>query len=211
MPNKKLCKRLHRLLADILKRGFKKDLSQLLTSREHELWIMGINEEKKKLTDICGTIDPNTLQAINAKGFSTSDAGFRVSAQEVLPLDGKKADIFLINKVHYNKPSEKIEALIVHELAHFLEGIGERVPSADQDEEHATAILDSLEARVLSSNSRHNREWALLLATAARELVQGGRSPHRTVGAFLEAALPHYDRTGPVKAMEESADAAESQ
>ena len=197
MPKEKLCKKLRGLLADLLKKGFRKDLNELLESRGQELWIMGINSRREKLTDICGTIEPSTLQAINNTGFFDTDAGFKANAQQVLPLGDKKADIFLLNKDHYEKSSKALDPLVVHELAHFLEHIKQTVPLTRQDEENARAILESLDDKVLKL---HTREWALLLASGARELVKGGHTPHATIRAFLEIALPEYDRKGPVKA-----------
>ena len=174
----KLCKKLRELLADLLKKGFRKDLNELLASRGHELWIMGIDSRRQKLTDICGTIEGETLLAVNKRGFFDTDAGFRVSARKVLPLGGKKVDIFLLNKDHYDKSPKALEPLVVHELAHFLEHTEQTVALTDQDKENARAILESLDERV---RRRHTKEWALLLASAARELVKGGRTPHTTI------------------------------
>ena len=143
-------------------KGFRKHLNELLASRGHELWIMGIDSRRQKLTDICGTIEGETLLAVNKRGFFDTDAGFRVSARKVLPLGGKKVDIFLLNKDHYDKSPKALEPLVVHELAHFLEHTEQTVALTDQDKENARAILKSLDERV---RRRHTKEWALLLAT----------------------------------------------
>jgi hypothetical protein len=158
MAKAKLCAKLRKLLPALLRKAFQKDLNAVLASRGQELWFIGIDSDDKKLTDICGTIDPATLAAINAKGFFESDAGFKADAQNVLPLSGRKADIFMLNKDHFLMREAFLDPLVVHELAHFLEQIGDVPVPEGNDEANATAILESLHPDILRL---HTREWAL--------------------------------------------------
>jgi hypothetical protein len=51
-----VCERLRKALAGQFKLGFERDLDALLKARGRELWVIGIDSQKRELVDICGTI-----------------------------------------------------------------------------------------------------------------------------------------------------------
>jgi hypothetical protein len=118
-------------------------------------------------------------------------------ATDVLQLQGKKVDIFLLNADHFSAQPSHLEPLVVHEFAHFLEQIGERPTVEGNDSANADAILRSLKPNVLHL---HTKEWALHLAGGGRRLIEKKLTTHTTIRAFLEVAVPHYDRSDPIYA-----------
>jgi hypothetical protein len=193
------CKRLNDLLRDQFKGGFGKDIDQTLQARGRELWIIGIDTRQRRLTDVCGTIGPQQMTAINSRGFHDNDAGFRIDAHHVFPTIGKEVDVFLLNTEHFEKPDSFLVSLVVHELAHYLEQIGEAPDPSEGDGANAAAILVSLTGNV---RRRHTLVWAQFLAIAARRIVKGGHSSQKTIREFLEAAIPPYDRNGSISIRE---------
>ena len=121
MDNSRVCRHLRKTAAALLRKAYGKDFEATLAARGQELWLLGLNSKGKRYIDICGTIEPQLFAAIQAKGFIDSDAGYKADAQNVLPLEGKKADIFLLNADHFSAPPARLEPLMVHELAHFLD------------------------------------------------------------------------------------------
>lgn len=197
MPAEDVCRRLSKILPALFRKAFNKDLSESLAARNQELWFLGIDSKNKLYIDICGTIGPTILAAIQAKGFIDSDAGYKAGAQDVLPLDGRRADIFLLNKVHFELPAARLEPLVVHELAHLLEQIGDKPTPQGNDEENAGLVLKALKRNILHL---HPQDWALHLAAAGRTLLAKNLTTHKTIREFLEAAIPAYDREGPIYA-----------
>jgi hypothetical protein len=84
--------------------------------------------------------------------------------------------------------------------AHLLEQVGHTAHPQSNDEANAEAILKSLHSSVLRPNMRHKEEWALHLAIGARTILSKQHTNHKTIRAYLEAAIPHYDRSDGVKA-----------
>jgi hypothetical protein len=197
MDTSQVCRQLRKAIAALLRKAWGKDLEAILTARGQELWLLGLDSKNKRYVDVCGTIDPGLLAAIQARGFIDSDAGYKADAQNVLPLQEKKADIFLLNVDHFSAPPARLEPLIVHELAHFLEQIREIPAVEGNDKANAAAILKSLTPDILRL---HKEEWARHLAAGGRRLIEKNLTPHKTIRAFLEAAVPHYDRQGPIYA-----------
>jgi hypothetical protein len=197
MGNEEVCKKLRKMLHAMARKAFNKDLTKILSSRNQELWLLGLDSQNELFVDICRSIDPNILGAIQAKGFIDSDAGYKADAQTVLPLDGKKADIFLLNTVYFSARAAELEPLVVHELAHLLEQIGEKPTPRGSDEVNSDEILKSLDPNILRL---HSKEWALHLAAGGRTLLAKDLTTHKSIRAFLEAAIPHYDRQGPIYA-----------
>ncbi|MGD9843938.1 MAG: hypothetical protein AB7U47_00950, partial [Variibacter sp.] len=162
MTNAALCKMLRKKLARLLRVAFGMDLEQILASRGHELWLVGIDSKNKRFVDICGTIPPVEFAVIESKGFIDTDAGYKTSAQDVLPIT-TKADVFLLNTDYFSVDDKVAVPLIVHELAHLVEQLGYAPDPHANDDENADAIMASLAANV---RSIHTKEWALHLANA---------------------------------------------
>jgi hypothetical protein len=160
------------------------------------LWLIGIDERTKRYIDICGTIDPADLKAIEDRGFFNTDAGYRINVHEVFNFN-KKVDAFLLNTAHFSLDAKKTDPLIVHELAHLLEQLDIAPQMIANDDENAEAILKSLQQNVLKV---HTKEWARHLAVGARVMLTKGLTPHSTIREFLEAAVPGYDRDYAIKA-----------
>jgi hypothetical protein len=188
------CLRLQELLRQLFKDAFDQDLSEKLRSRGRELWVFGIDAKKQQLVDICGTIGPSLRAAINSRGFRDTDAGFKADAHEVIPTAGKEIVVFLLNVEHFQKPDSFLEPLLVHELAHYLEQIGDQPTTSKADEANAAATLASLTNPVRRLGD-HNEVWAQHLASGARRMVAGGKATQKNIREFLEAAIPWYDRT----------------
>ena len=157
LPDAKLAKKLEDKLKKVFKKAFGKGLEENLKSRGHELWLFAIDDKEQKFVDISGTVDQQTMDAINARGFWSSQAGYRANAEGTLPLRDKKADIFLINTKFLPSGVDKIEPVIVHELAHLLEHTKVQPSPQGNDESNARAILDSLHPDILAL---HSTEWA---------------------------------------------------
>jgi hypothetical protein len=188
-----VCEQLRKALARQFKLGFDRDLDALLKARNRELWVIGIDSRKRELVDICGTIDPKLFETNIRRSFADTDAGFEADAHAKLGITEVQADVFLLNADHFHKPDDFLCPLIVHELAHYLDQIGEDPGASDVDKNNAGALLVSLEQNVRDLPS-HNHRWAQHLAVGARRLVTGGHSGHKTIKEFLEAAVPSYDR-----------------
>jgi hypothetical protein len=193
LPNAKLAKKLEDKLKKVFEQAFGKDLEENLKWRGQELWLFAIDDKEQKLVDISGTVDQQTMDAINALGFWSSHAGYRANAERTLPLGVKNADIFLINTKFLPSGVDKIEPLIVHELAHLLEHTKVQPSPQGNDENNARAILDSLHTDILAG---HSEEWALHLTAAARTLLEKKAVKQKTIRAWLEAAVPEIDRDG---------------
>ena len=197
MADEELCKKLRKLLSGLLRKGFKKDLDACLGARGCELWILGLDLTKSEFVDVCGNIPADAFEAIRARGFSDSIAGYRAEAHKTFGFDGYKADIFLLNTRYFSAQAKHLEPLIVHELAHLLEQLDEQPIPVGNDEANAEAILQSLKSDLLHL---HPRIWALHLAGAGRLLVEKEQTQHTTIRAFLETAVPRCDRTGDIRA-----------
>jgi hypothetical protein len=194
-----ICKRLNNLLRDLFRAGFDKDLDHTLGVRGRELWIIGIDPQQQRLTDVCGTIGTRQMNTINARGFRNNDAGFRADAHKEFSTNGKEVDVFLLNTAHFDKSDDFLVPLVIHELAHYLEQIGEAAHLSEQDRANAGAVLVSLTTAV---RRLHTSVWAQFLAIAARRIVESGHSTHRNIREFLEAAIPSYDRNGSISVSE---------
>ncbi|MHC2672583.1 hypothetical protein ACVI1J_004746 [Bradyrhizobium diazoefficiens] len=190
---KDTCERLRKALAEQLKLASGRDLDALLSARGRELWIIGIDPKKRELVDVCGTIDPKLFDAKIRRTYANNDAGFMADAHLPLGITDAKADVFLLNLEHFEKPDDFLFPLIVHELAHYLDQIGEDPAASDADKNNAAAMLISLAPNV-RDNPSHNHRWAQHLAVGARRLVSGCHSGHKTIKEFAEAAIPPYDR-----------------
>jgi hypothetical protein len=188
-----VCERLRKALAEQFKLGFERDLDSVLKARGRELWIIGIDSQKREMVDICGTIDPKLFEARIRRTFADTDAGFEADAHAKLGITGVQADVFLLNADHFHKPDDFLNPLVVHELAHYLDQIGKDPGASEADRNNAGALLVSLEENVRDLPS-HNHRWAQHLAVGARRLVTNGHSGQKTIKAFLEAAVPSYDR-----------------
>lgn len=167
------------------------DIEALAKARQHAFWIVGIDENENVFRDLRGNIDAESMRAINARFFNT-DAGFRASAQNHLPGLKVPADIYLINTAHLSKKKYAVAPVIVHEIAHYLEQIGEAPNYAIEaiDEANGQVVLAGLDPEVRSRE--HTRLWANLVARAARLEVVAGR--YGSIRSFLEQAIPAYDR-----------------
>jgi hypothetical protein len=193
------CARLRNCLKEKFREAFDKDLDATLKSRQRDLWILGVDTKRRCLIDVCGTIDAQQLAAINSKGFWDTDAGFKADAHKHIPTGGKEVDVFLLNTDHFESPDSFLGPLVVHELAHYLEQIGETPNASDADRANAGAVLVCLKNNV---RAIHTPIWAQHLAIGARRMVVEGRTPHKTIREFLEAAVPPYDRNGNVSVRE---------
>ena len=193
LPDAKLAKKLKDKLKRLFKESFGKDLEESLRSRGQELWLFAVDDQERRFVDILGTVEQRTMNAIRALGFWSSLAGYRANAEGILPLGGKKADIFLINAKFLPNGVDEIEPIIVHELAHLLEHT--KVPPSPQgnDENNAKAILESLHPDILAL---HSKEWALHLAAAGRILLETNAVKQKIIRTWLEAAVPEIDRDG---------------
>jgi len=191
-----LCAKLRKALARYARVAFGKDLDAILQARGHELVLIGIDSKNKRYLDICG-MNLNDFKIIESKGFFDNDAGFRVGAHKLLGLS-KPTDVFLLNADYFTVDEKRAVPLIVHELAHFFDQIDEEPAIETNDDENAEAILKSLRPEVLVRE--HTKRWALHFARAARVLQVKNLTPYSTIGKFLDAAIPSYDRDGPVRA-----------
>jgi hypothetical protein len=125
-----------------------KDLDHTLGVRGRELWIIGIDPQQQRLTDVCGTIGTRQMNTINARGFRNNDAGFRADAHKEFSTNGKEVDVFLLNTAHFDKSDDFLVPLVIHELAHYLEQRGEAAHPSEQDRANAGAVLVSLTTAV---------------------------------------------------------------
>ncbi|TIM96823.1 MAG: hypothetical protein E5Y34_21980 [Mesorhizobium sp.] len=197
MAKKVSGEKLRKMMSGLFRKAFGRNLDDLLALRGSDLWALGLDGQARRFRDIFSNIEPSLLQAVQDKGFTLTDAGFQADAQNILPIGCKKVDVFLVNVAFLESGSPRLEPLIVHELAHFLEQIGEAPLGDAIDQKNADAILISLMPDVLDL---HSREWALHLAIAARRLVQQKLTTHRTIRSFLDVAVPEIDRMSPVYA-----------
>lgn len=191
-----LCAKLRKTLARYMRVAFGKDLDAILQARGHELVLIGLDSKNKRYLDICG-MNPDDFKIIESNGFIDNDGGFRASANKPLGLS-KPTDAFLLNADYFKVDEKRAVPLIVHELAHFLDQIGEEPTIEANDDENAEAILKSLRPEVLVRD--HTKRWALHFARAARVLQVKKLTPYSTIGKFLDVAIPSYDRDGPVRA-----------
>jgi hypothetical protein len=133
------------------------------------------------------------LIAINSKGFKDCDAGFKADAHHDIPTEGKEVDVFLLNTEHFEKPDSFVGPLVVHELGHYLEQIGETRDPSQADKANAGAVLVGLKNNI---RAIHTPIWAQHLVMGARRMVANGKTTHGTIREFLDAAVPPYDRNG---------------
>jgi hypothetical protein len=194
-----VCKRLRTLLTTQFHDAFERSLEDLTKTRGSELWIVGVNMKARKLIDVCGTIGPSNMAILNSNSVTDADAGFRADAQTIFPQLGKTIDIFLLNVDHFEKSDDELVPLVVHELAHYLEHIGETAAGSAADKGNAAALFISLERKV---QRIHTRKWAEWLAIGARGVIKAGKLKHKTIKSFLEEAIPEYDRNGPISVRE---------
>lgn len=200
LPDYSVCAKIRKLLRSQFKRAFELDLEAEIAQRNAELWIIGIDTKQKLLVDVCGNISASDITTINSHGFFDADAGYRANAQVALGLVNKNVDVFLLNTTHFGANPDFIEPIVVHELAHLLEQTGITPQPAYNDDENADAILSSLKTNILTPSMRHNKEWALHLAIGARVILNKGLTNHKSIRAYLEAAVPAYDRSDAIKA-----------
>src|SRR5829696_5999111 len=156
------------MLISQFKRAFGQDLEANLSQRGQVLWIVGVDAKQKRYVDVCGTMRPEDLAAINAKGFFDTDAGYKVNAQNALVLSGVSVDVFLLNTVYFNARPDDLEPIVVHELAHLLEESGHTPQPEFNDDANADAILKAYHQEAFKPAFRHNKQWALHLAIGAR-------------------------------------------
>jgi hypothetical protein len=197
MTLEEVCKKVRKMLPALFKKAYGRDLEASLKERGQELWYLGLDTKNKQYIDICGAIDPADLAIIQAKGYIDADAGYLANVQNTLDVNGKKLDFFLLNQDHFGKKSEFLEPLVVHELAHLLDHIGEAATPEGNDDANADVIIKSLKRNILH---HHPKNWALHLAGAGRRLINEKLTNHKTIRAYLEAAIPEYDRDGPIYA-----------
>lgn len=166
------------------------DVDKLVRDRAHQFWVLGIDENDNCYRDLMGNIDLGSMETFN-KEFTNTDAGFRSSVQNHLFGIVEQADVYLINTAHIAKSKFVIAPLVIHEIAHYLEQIGEasRYQPEAIDVANGQVLLDSFSPDVLKL---HTATWAGLLCRAAREEVMSGR--YSSVRLFLEHAVPEYDR-----------------
>jgi hypothetical protein len=178
------------LLRRLSKEIFDLDIDDAAAGRAHEFWALGIDGQRKNFRDLLRNVDLSVMNELN-KRFHITDAGFEASAQNKLPLGGKRADIFLINVDHIRKADALIRPLLVHEICHYIEQIGVHGQYHYEpiDDVNARAVLDGLSFEV---RNLHTMIWAKLLALAARKAAQ--LSSGMTVKRYLELAIPSYDR-----------------
>jgi hypothetical protein len=188
-PNE--CAKFRALLIALYRDAYCRDFTAELSKRDQELWLLGLDSKTAKYIDLCGKIDSADLAVIQAKGFINADAGYLADAQSKVQVHGKRFDLFMVNVDHFIKPSDFIEPIIVHELAHLLELTGEPPAPVANDDANADAILRVLDPGLLAW---HPKVWALHLAIGGRVMVQKRLTGHKTIRAYLEAAVPHYDR-----------------
>jgi hypothetical protein len=185
-------RRVFDLLCNISSEMFSLDLPGASAGRDHELWALGIDSRQRKFRDLLGNIDAKSMTELrDPKWFHDNIAGFRVSAQEVIPLAGKKADIFLINEDFLEEDEAVLAPLLVHEVCHYLVDGEFEVAYAFQPEDDANAKVI---VNGYLSDQWHCIDWAKLLAWAARESVTKGDVA--SVRQFLELAIPERDRRG---------------
>jgi hypothetical protein len=188
-----MCKKLQKILPALYRRAFDRDLTAELAERGQELWFLGLDTKNERYLDLCGSIKLADLSIIQAKGYIDADAGYLANAHLKLSVPGKKFDLFMLNTVHFGKNADFLEPIIVHELAHLLEHLGLTPSPKGNDDANAEAILRVLDRRLLSW---HPKIWALHLAAGGRTLIEKRLTQHKTIRAFLEAAVPIYDRMG---------------
>ncbi len=188
-----ICEKLQALLGKVFCEAYGQDLSINLQQRRQELWLVGLDTINKAYFDICGTIDPLVLEAINHKGYSEADAGYLANVQNFVPLNGKRGDLFFLNKDFFESGEQELIPLVVHELAHLLEQINEPPVPKGHDEDNAEAILKVLNPTLYA---HHPREWALHLVAGARVVIEKRLTSYETIQEFLEAAIPFLDRAG---------------
>jgi hypothetical protein len=92
MTDAPVCAKLREALSRLLDDAYEQDLRANLAERGQELWLLGIDSGSQRLTDICGTIGPELLAAVQPSRFIGTDAGCRADAQSVLPLKGRRAE-----------------------------------------------------------------------------------------------------------------------
>jgi hypothetical protein len=192
-----VCQKLRKMVPAAFRKAYDRDLQALLKERSQELWYLGLDTKNRRYIDVCGTIDPAELAIIQAKGYTDADAGYLANAQNILNVNGKKLDFFMMNQDHFGKKAEFLEPLIVHELAHLLDHIGEAAKPEGNDNANADVIIKSLQKNILN---HHPKNWALHLAGAGRRLIEKNLTNQKTIRAYLEAAIPEYDREGPIYA-----------
>ncbi|QPF85500.1 hypothetical protein IC762_03975 [Bradyrhizobium genosp. L] len=187
------CERIRKDLAELFSHAYGRDLDALLTARGRQLWIIGIDSKKREMVDVCGMIDPQLFDSKIRRTYDDTDAGFMADAHIPLGITDVKADCFLLNVEHFGKGRDFLHPLMVHELAHYLDQIGEDPAASDKDKNNAAAMLISMTPNVRNLPA-HNHRWAQHLAVGARRLVTDGQSGHKTIREFAEAAIPWYDR-----------------
>src|SRR5258706_11922864 len=190
MIDQSLCTKIRKWLSRFLRVAYGMDFDAMLAGREHELWLLGLDEKANRYIDICGNIPPTHLNTIQDRGFINSDAGYQISAHTKLGIS-TPFDAFLLNTAHFALNEKTVDPLVVHELSHFLDQTNVTPTVTANDVENADAILKSLMNNV---RAIHTTRWAQHLAVGARVMIQKGLTPHSSIRSFLEAAIPEYDR-----------------
>lgn len=169
-----------------------KSFSNVALERGHTPVVITIDSKKKRLAVVAGNLKESSVKVLTdpAKFFDT-DAGMQASADEKVNIADDPMDVFLLNQEHVRK-GEALKPMIAHEIAHYIEQAGIAHPAIeDVDRQNAQVVLHGFDDNV---RNRHTQQWAELLCMAARRMVKRRKVPHASVRAFLEAAIPHYDR-----------------
>lgn len=180
------------LIASNFEKAYGLKLEEIVEERNAQLLILGMNDHAQELSDLTGDVEASVLKQIQDRSRQgMSDAGMRANAHVPLKLE-QAVDIFLINDVYLSWPDSRLEPLVAHEVAHYID----QLKKCDNnftaaDKENGKIIIHSFEGRI---REMHSLEWARLLARAARIVVESKSSPYKTVREYLEAAIPVEDR-----------------
>jgi hypothetical protein len=183
--------RLREMFRRALHQLFGIDLDSLIAERQHQFWVLGIDEGRKHFRDLLRVIDSASLETLN-QNFAATDFGMQASAQDKLHLT-HKADIFLVNTTHLGKSEAILMPFVIHEVCHYVEqtGVPSSVNFTKADEKNAKSILEGYDPRALST---HGKTWAELLSWAGRKALAEKFVAQDSLRHFLEASIPWYDR-----------------
>jgi hypothetical protein len=166
--------------------------SSIASDRGHTPVVLTVNSKKKSFAVAEGDLKESSVKVLTDPAkFQETDAGMRASADQALKIADDPMDVFLLNQEHAKK-GDALKPLMAHEIAHYIEQTGIDHPAVDEvDQQNAEVVLNGFDDKV---RSIHTRKWAELLCMAARRMVKQRKVSHKSVRAFLEAAIPKYDR-----------------
>lgn len=191
-PQAQICGRLHAQIRIELRNAFDLDLAELLAHRESHMLLLGLDDSEETYIDPCRAIPSRALQAMQAGGYSSSLAGFQADVQDIFDGFEGRTDMFILNTRLFDFSDTELGPIVVHELAHYLEHIGQVASGiTTADRTVADAILASLN---LAASNRHTPEWALNLAVGVRHLVERHLTSGLDIGEYLNLAVPEIDR-----------------